>query len=73
MAIVGPDGTPTESGSKLLLAIKAGLSTADSLAKMTGLPSFVVVNGLREMERSHLIRRSGDGYELDERGKDLLS
>jgi len=73
MAIVGPDGIPTESGSKLLLAIKAGFSTADDIARMSGLPSFVVVNGLREMERFHLVRRSGDGYELDDRGKDLLS
>jgi predicted transcriptional regulator len=73
MAIVGPDGTPTESGSKLLLAIKAGFNTADTISQMSGLPSFVVVNGLREMERFHLVRRSGDGYELDEKGKDLLS
>jgi predicted transcriptional regulator len=73
MAIIGPDGTPTESGSKLLLAIKAGSNTAATISQMTGLPSFVVVNGLREMERFHLVRRWGDGYELDERGKDLLS
>lgn len=73
MTVVGPDGAPTESGSKLLLAIKAGFSSPDTISQMTGLPSFVVVNGLREMERFHLIRRSGEGYELDERGKDLLS
>jgi predicted transcriptional regulator len=73
MAIVGPDGTPTESGSKLLLAIKAGFTTPDDISKMTGLPSFVVIGGLREMEKFRLIRRSGDGYELDERGKGLLS
>jgi predicted transcriptional regulator len=73
MAIVGPDGTPTESGSKLLLAIKAGFTTPNSISQMTGLPPFVVINGLREMERAKLVRRFGDGYELDERGKDLLS
>jgi predicted transcriptional regulator len=73
MSIVGPDGAPTEAGSKLLLAIKAGFSTADAISQMSGLPSFVVINGLREMERFHLVRRSGDGYELDEKGKDLLS
>jgi len=73
MAIVGPDGTPTESGSKLLMALKAGLTSPDKISQMSGLPSLIVKNGLRDLERAKLVRRIPEGYELDERGKDLLT
>ena len=72
MAIVGPDGTPTESGSKLLLAIKAGCTSPESISRMSGLPSFTVINGLRDLEKVRLVRKTENGYELDERGQELL-
>lgn len=72
MAVVGPDGTPTEAGSKILLAIKSGLDSLERISQMTGLPVFVVKNGLRDMERMKLVKRWENGYELDEKGKELL-
>ena len=72
MAIVGPDGTPTEAGSKLLLAIRAGFTTPDSIAQASGLPAIIVKNGLHDMERARLIKRNAEGYVLDDRGLDLL-
>lgn len=73
MAIVGTDGTPNEAGSKILLAIKAGMSTPDQIVQFTGLPLFVITSGLHEMERYRLVRKFDNSYILDERGKNLLS
>jgi len=72
MAIVGPDGTPTESGSKLLLAIKAGCTSPDSISRISGLPTIIVRDGLKDLERSRLVRKTDEGYELDDRGQELL-
>jgi len=72
MAIVGPDGTPTESGSKLLLAIKAGYSSLDSISRISGLPALIVRDGLRDLERARLVRKTDEGYILDDRGQELL-
>ena len=33
MPCVGPDGKPTESGTRMLRAIKAGFGSADEIAK----------------------------------------
>jgi len=73
MAVVGPDGTPTESGSQILLAIHAGIRLPEDIAQHTSLALFVVRSGLRDMEKARLVKRSADGYELDERGIELLS
>lgn len=73
MVVVGPDGNPTESGSKMILAIKAGFATPELIVQTTGLPPFIVNNGLRELERAKLIKHLGDKYELDQKGLDLLS
>ncbi len=73
MAVVGPDGTPTESGSQILLAIKAGLGLPEEIAQTTSLALFIVRSGLRDMEKARLVKRSGERYELDERGIELLS
>ena len=72
MTIVGPDGTPTESGSKLLLAIKAGCTSPESISRMSELPALIVRNGLRDLERARLIKKTDEGYELDDRGQELL-
>ncbi|MFW6149908.1 MAG: hypothetical protein ACOC6A_00045 [Chloroflexota bacterium] len=40
MPCVGPDGKPTDSGLKMLRALKAGHATAEAVATETGLPLF---------------------------------
>ena len=73
MAVVGPDGTPTESGSQILLAIKSGMRSAEEIVNITGLALFTVKSGLHDLEKAKLIRRIADKYELAEKGIDLLS
>ncbi|MDD5311847.1 MAG: hypothetical protein PHO26_02275 [Dehalococcoidia bacterium] len=73
MAVVGPDGTPTESGSKILLAVKSGYALPDEIAYITSLALFTVTSGLKDLERVKLIRRDGEKWVLAERGIDLLS
>ncbi len=73
MAVVGPDGSPTESGSKILLAIMAEMTTPELIAQSTGLALFLIKSGLHDLEKAKLIRRSGEGYILDQKGIDLLS
>jgi hypothetical protein len=72
MAVVGPDGTPTESGAKILLAIQAGYLSPEDIAKYSSLALSIVRSGLHDMERARLVRRNGDFYELDEKGSDIL-
>ncbi|MCX6005367.1 MAG: hypothetical protein NT082_06830 [Chloroflexi bacterium] len=73
MAVVGPDGTPTESGSKILLAIKSGHALPEEIASITSLALFTVKSGLKDLEHAKLVRRIGEKYVLAERGIDLLS
>ena len=73
MAVVGPDGAPTESGAKILLAIQAGFVSPEDIARYSSLAISIVRSGLRDMERARLVRRSGDLYELDEKGSSILS
>jgi predicted transcriptional regulator len=73
MAVVGPDGAPTESGSKILLAISAEMSTPELIAQSTGLALFLIKSGLRDLEKARLVRRSGEHYVLDQKGIELLS
>ncbi|MGD0355667.1 MAG: hypothetical protein ABSB31_09515 [Dehalococcoidia bacterium] len=73
MAVVGPDGAPTESGSKILLAIMAEMSTPELIAQSTGLALFLIKSGLRDLEKARLIRRDEERYVLDQKGIELLS
>ena len=73
MAVIGPDGMPTESGSQILLAIRDGARSAEEIANTTDLALFTVRSGLRDLERARLIRRIVAGYELSDKGIDLLS
>jgi predicted transcriptional regulator len=73
MAVVGPDGAPTESGSKILLAIMAEMSTPELIAQSTGLALFLIKSGLRDLEKARLIRRDEGRYVLDQKGIELLS
>ena len=72
MACVSPDGKPTESGTKILRALKAGLKTPEEIAKETVLPLFRVRSGLRELAEAGLAKQKDDKYELSEKGAKLI-
>jgi len=72
MACISPDGKPTESGSKMLRALQAGLKSPEEIAKDTGLPLFRVRSGLRELTQSGLAKQRDDRYELSEEGAKLI-
>jgi len=73
MACISPDGKPTESGTKMLRAIKSGLGSAEEIASSAGLPLFRVRSGLRELTQAGLANQKNDKYELSSRGAELVS
>jgi predicted transcriptional regulator len=72
MACVSPDGKPTESGSKMLRALQAGLKSPEEISKNTGLPLFRVRSGLRELAQAGLADQKEDSYKLSETGAKLI-
>jgi len=72
MACISPDGKPTESGTKMLRALQAGLGSPEEIAKDTGLPLFRVRSGLRELTQAGLANQKEDRYELSEKGAELI-
>ncbi len=72
MACISPDGKPTESGTKMLRALKSGLGSPEEIASDTGLPLFRVRSGLRELTQAGLAIEKGDKHELTERGAKLI-
>lgn len=73
MACISPDGKPTESGTKLLRALKLGLSSAEDIAQEIGLPLFRVRSGLRELAGAELVTEKGESYELSPKGNELVA
>ena len=73
MAAVVPDGAPTESRSKILLAIMAEMSTPELIAQSTGLVLFLIKSGLYDLDKARMVRRSGEHYVLDQKSIELLS
>ena len=72
MSCISPDGKPTESGSKMLRALKSGLGSPEEIAKDAGLPLFRVRSGLRELTQAGLANQKNDRYEITEKGKELV-
>lgn len=72
MACISPDGKPTESGTKMLRALKSGLGTPEEIAKSAGLPLFRVKSGLRELTQAGLADQKNDKYGLTEKGTELI-
>jgi predicted transcriptional regulator len=72
MACISPDGKPTESGTKMLRALKSGLGAAEEIAKETGLPLFRVRSGLRELSQAGLIVDKAGKYEITDKGTALV-
>jgi DNA-binding IclR family transcriptional regulator len=71
MPCISPDGKPTESGAKMLRALKAKAGSAEEVAQKAGLPLFRVRSGLRELEQAGLASTKGDKYELTPKGDKL--
>ena len=72
MACISPDGKPTESGTKMLRALKSGLGSAEEIAKEAGLPLFRVRSGLCELSQAGLADQKNDSYQLSTKGEQLL-
>jgi len=72
MACISPDGKPTESGSKMLRALQAGLGAPEEIAKEAGLPLFRGRSGLRDLTQAGLANQRDDRYELSEKGAELI-
>jgi DNA-binding IclR family transcriptional regulator len=71
MACISPDGKPTESGAKMLRALRAKTGSAEEVAQKAGLPLFRVRSGLRELEQAGLVSQKGEQYELSAKGNEL--
>jgi predicted transcriptional regulator len=72
MACISPDGKPTESGTKMLRALKSGLGVAEEIAEGTGLPLFRVRSGLRELSQAGLVVEKAGKYEITDKGTALV-
>lgn len=72
MPCVSPDGKPTESGTRMLRALQAGLKSAEEVARDTGLPLFRVRSGLRELAEAGLADQNEDSYTLNAKGAELI-
>ena len=72
MACISPDGKPTESGAKMLRALKSGFGSPEEIAKGTGLPLFRVRSGLRELTQAQLAVYKDGKYEVTENGAKLI-
>ena len=72
MACISPDGKPTESGAKMLRALKAGSGSPEEVANKAGLALFRVRSGLRELTEAGLAKQKDDKYELSEKGAELI-
>ncbi|MGQ9788082.1 MAG: hypothetical protein ACUVQM_02020 [Candidatus Hadarchaeaceae archaeon] len=67
MACISPDGKPTESGRKLLLAVSV-YRTPEEVAEKTKLPLFRVRSGLRELVEAGFVREEQGKYMMTDSG-----
>ena len=72
MACISADGKPTESGTRMLRAIKSGLGSPEEIANDTGLSLFRVRSGLREITQAGLATETSGRYQITEKGEELI-
>ena len=72
MPCVSPDGTPTESGVKMLSAVKAGHSSAEDIATASGLALFRVRSGIRDLVVAGYVKDVDGSYTLTDQGANYL-
>jgi len=73
MSCISADGTLSESGLKMVRALKNGSRTPEDIAKETGLPLFRVRSGLRDLLQAGAVTQDGNSYLLTEKGLALIS
>jgi len=71
LGCVSPDGKPSESGRKLLLAAR-DYRTMDEIAEETKLPLFRVRSGLRDLTEAGYLKEEGGKYRLTDSGREAL-
>lgn len=72
MPCVSPDGTPTESGLKMLQAVQAGKSLPEDIATATDMALFRVRSGIRDLVAAGYVTESDGVYTLTEQGAAAL-
>lgn len=72
MPCVTPEGKPTESGKKMLNALKSGATSPEEVAKISGLALFRVRSGLRDMAQADLAKEEEGKYKLTEKGRQFV-
>jgi predicted transcriptional regulator len=73
MPCIGPDGTPTVTGKKVLGALKAGKNTPEAVAEESGVAMFRVRSGLRSLVEAGMAEIKADGsYAITDKGAALL-
>ena len=72
MPCVSDDGRPTESGVKMLGALKAGNALPEDIAAATGMALFRVRSGIRDLIAAGYAAESGGSYSLTEKGMAAL-
>ncbi len=72
MACITPEGKPTESGKKILSALKSGATSPEEVAKISGLPLFRVRSGLRDMVQADLVAEEEGKYKLTGKGGEFI-
>jgi predicted transcriptional regulator len=73
MPCINPEGKPTETGKKVLQALRDnGLCTAEKVAETTGVALFRVRSGLRDMVEAELVELVENKYNITEKGIKLI-
>lgn len=71
MGCITPDGKPTESGRKMLIAIKDHHLPED-IAEETKLPLYRVRSGLRDLLEAGYVKEEQGKYSLTDAGREAL-
>ena len=72
MPCVSPDGKPTESGVKMLEALKAGKTSPEDIAAATDMALFRVRSGIRDMVAAGYVAEADGSYTLTAQGAAAL-
>ena len=72
MPCVSDDGKPTESGVKMLQALKAGNATPEQIAAATEMSLYRIRSGIRELVAAGYAAESDGSYSLTAQGAAVL-
>lgn len=73
MPCIGPDGKITETGKKVLIAINAGMTSPEDIAKYTGMPLWWIRSRLRELTQFELVAQAGENFRITAKGLELVA